>query len=62
MEKFKRAMRLLLLICLIILAGFGIGLCGAVPIPQSNKREDPVKIEIELVEDEEENDKLDERS
>ena len=47
MERFKKIMKLLALICLIILAGFGVGLTGGVPIPsfgQRNKTTDNVEL------------------
>lgn len=52
MKKFKRIMKLLALICLIALAVMGVGLSGGVPIPLSNKREDTIEANIELVESE----------
>ncbi len=47
-------MRLLAWICLIALAVMGVGLSGGVPIPLSNKREDTLEANIELVEAEKE--------
>ncbi len=43
-------LRMLLLICLIVLASVGIGLAGGVPIPLSSKREDKVDVNVELIE------------
>ena len=41
-------------ICLIILAGFGIGLSGGVPIPPANRKKDPVEVNDEQVEENQE--------
>ena len=41
-------------ICLIILAGFGIGLSGGVPIPPANKKKDPAEVTDEQVDSEQE--------
>ncbi len=49
MERFKKILKLLVLICLIILAGFGVGLTGGVPIPTSGQRNKTTD-NIELVE------------
>lgn len=53
MKGFKKSLKLLALVCLIVLAVFGVGLSGGIPIPQSNKRNDRAEINIELVEPEE---------
>lgn len=60
MKSFKRALRLCVFICLIVLAGIGVGLSGGVPIPMSNSRKDTEKENIELIENQEEesNDEL----
>lgn len=50
MERFKKIMKLLALICLIIMAGVGVGLTGGVPIPSSGQRNKNIDT-IELVED-----------
>lgn len=50
MQKIKKFLRLLLFICLIILACLGVGLSGGVPLPLSNKRRDSGKENIELIE------------
>lgn len=47
MSKLKQAARLLAFICLIVLAGLGIGLSGGVPIPTINNRKDSEKENIE---------------
>jgi len=51
MSRMKKAARLFAFICLIVLAGIGIGLSGGVPIPISNHRRDSEKEHIELIED-----------
>ena len=53
MKRFKKALKLLALVFLIVLAVFGIGLSGGIPILQSNKRGDKTEINIELFEPEE---------
>lgn len=60
MVRIKKAMRLFVLICLIVLASIGVGLSGGVPIPMSNSRKDTEKENIELIENQEEesNDEL----
>lgn len=60
MERVKKALRLFVFICLIVLASIGIGLSGGIPIPMSNSRKDTEKENIELIENQEEesNDEL----
>jgi hypothetical protein len=58
MKSFKKILRLSGLVLLIVLAGVGIGFGGGVPIPTSNKREDTIEINIELVESNEDQTKL----
>jgi len=53
MSRLKQAARLFIFICLIVLAGLGIGLSGGVPIPTINHRKDSEKEDIELIENEE---------
>jgi len=50
MIKIKKAARLFAFICLIVLAGIGIGISGGVPLPVLKNRRDPVKENIELIE------------
>jgi len=50
MNRVKKTARLLAFICLIILAGIGIGISGGVPIPLSKKRGRSEKDKIELIE------------
>jgi hypothetical protein len=54
MNKIKMVLRHLVLVILIILAGFGIGLSGGVPIPFQNNKRDPEMAASELVEGKEE--------
>ena len=54
MVKIKRLLRHFALALLIILAIFGIGLVGGVPLPGLFKREDSSEVKIELVEDKDE--------
>lgn len=49
MKKIKKALRLLVFVCLIVLAGIGIGISGGVPIPLSKNRRDSEKENIELI-------------
>lgn len=58
MKKLKRMLKLFALICLIILAVFGIGLSGGVPITPSNKKKDPEEITDEQVESKQEDAEL----
>lgn len=58
MKSFKRILRLLGLVLLIVLACVGIGFGGGVPIPTSNKKEDTIEIKVELVESNEDKTKL----
>lgn len=58
MKKLKRMLKLLAFICLIVLAGFGIGLSGGVPIPPASKKKDPVEVNDELVEENQEDSEL----
>lgn len=50
MLRFKKSLRFLGLILLIILASFGVGMGAGVPISANHKREDANKIKTELVE------------
>lgn len=58
MKSFKKILRLLGLVLLIVLASVGIGFGGGVPIPTSNKKEDTIEIKVELVESNEDKTKL----
>ena len=51
MKKLKRILKLIAFICLIVLAGFGIGLSGGVPIPPANRKKDPVEVNDEQVDE-----------
>lgn len=54
MKKWQRALRLVLLIFLIVLASVGIGLTGAAPVlPKNRKRKPQMETKNELVEKEE---------
>ncbi len=50
MKKFKKALRVLALICLITLAVIGVGISGGVPLPSFKSRRDPEKEKTELIE------------
>jgi len=52
MKKIKRLARLLVLICLIVLASIGIGMSGGIPLSSFKSREDSKKDNIELIEKE----------
>jgi len=53
MSRIKKAARLLALICIMLLAGIGIGLSGGVPLALSNIRRESEKEKIELIENQE---------
>lgn len=48
MRKFKRALRLIGLIFLLLLASMGVGLIGGVPIQPIRKKEDVIEAIIEM--------------
>jgi hypothetical protein len=58
MKSFKKTLRLLGLVLLIVLASLGIGFVGGIPIPPIKKREDTIELKTELVEDKEDETKL----
>ncbi|MEO5911249.1 MAG: hypothetical protein ABIP95_10200 [Pelobium sp.] len=49
MKRFKKTLRLLGLVVLIVLACLGIGIGGGVPVPPSNKKENTIEINVELL-------------
>jgi len=53
MQKVKKALRAFGYILLIVLASFGIGMAGGVPIPSFMGKKDKEQDNIELVEGEE---------
>ena len=53
MKKLKKAFKLFVFVCLIILAGLGVGLSGGVPVPFQKNRREHEKEMIELVEENE---------
>jgi len=55
MSRIKKAARLLAFICLIALAGIGIGISGGVPLPTIKNKRDSGKENIELLENQDEN-------
>lgn len=50
-KKLKRALRWLIIILLILLACFGVGIVGGVPLPYSGNRKQKQEVQIELVDD-----------
>lgn len=58
MKSFKKILRLLGLVLLIVLASVGLGIGGGIPIQPSNKKEDVIEIKVELVESNENKTKL----
>lgn len=54
MSRIKKAARLFAFICLIVLAGIGVGLSGGVPVPISKNRRDSEKENMELIDDQNE--------
>ncbi len=55
MEKIKKVIRAIVWICLIMLAGIGMGISGGVPIPFMKSRRDSEKEKIEEVMNEDQN-------
>jgi len=53
MSRIKKAARLFAFICLIVLAGIGIGMSGGVPIPSIKNRKETEKENVELLEEQE---------
>jgi hypothetical protein len=51
MKRFKKTLRLLGLVLLIVLACLGIGIVGGAPVPRSNKKENTIEINVELQDD-----------
>jgi hypothetical protein len=49
MKKLKKLLRLLVLICLLVLASFGIGLNGGVPLPVIKRKNSYEEVRIELI-------------
>jgi len=47
MNNFKRTLRLLGLIVLLILASVGMGIGGAMPIPTNNRRQEIIEIQMD---------------
>lgn len=58
MKRFKKILKLVGLVLLLVLASVGIGIGGGVPVPPSNKKEDLLEINIELLESDEDKTKL----
>ena len=52
MKKFRRLITLLGFVLLMVLASLGMGIAGAVPIPQTTKRKEAIVIEVEKVDEE----------
>lgn len=50
MEKLKKIIRISGLVIMVILASVGLGLVGGVPIPSSSRSKEPIEINIELEE------------
>lgn len=51
MKKIKKALRLFVLICLIVLACIGIGISGGVPLSLTSNRRETQKEKKEIVEE-----------
>jgi hypothetical protein len=54
MQRFKRTIRLLGLVLLMLLASIGVGLSGGVPLSRSSKENDLIEIRQELTDQKEE--------
>jgi hypothetical protein len=52
-KKFNKILRIAGIIMLMMLASFGVGLMGGVPIPMNKKRENLIELRVELKESEE---------
>jgi hypothetical protein len=53
MEYLKKALRMMALICLIVLATVGVGISGGIPLKsQGRKEEEQSEAKVTLVEDE----------
>lgn len=52
LQRFKKILRMLGLLLLIILAGFGIGLTGGLPTPKISRRDDQIEVTDEQPEEE----------
>lgn len=50
MKQFKKALRIIGFVLLIVLACSGLGLAGVVPIPSFRKKEDTIELAIRLKE------------
>lgn len=54
MKFIKKSLRIIFLVLPIVLASFGLGIGGGIPIPPRNKKEDnPFEIKVELDESKE---------
>jgi hypothetical protein len=51
MKRFKKTLRLIGLVLLIVLACLGIGIGGGAPVPRFNKKENTIGINAELLDD-----------
>ncbi|MBT8234248.1 MAG: hypothetical protein HKO66_04785 [Saprospiraceae bacterium] len=58
MKRVTKFLKWMLFVCLIILACFGVGLSGGVPIPNSSKRSATADVKTEIVERKKKDDKL----
>ncbi|KQB99748.1 hypothetical protein [Pedobacter sp. Hv1] len=54
MKFFKKLMRLIALIFLMLLATVGVGLSGGIPMPSSGRKENTIEVKTEVEEEEEE--------
>ncbi|WP_379084774.1 hypothetical protein [Pedobacter sp. UC225_65] len=54
MKFFKKLMRIIVLIFLILLATVGVGLSGGIPTPSSGRKENTIEIRTEIEEEDEE--------
>ncbi len=48
MKEFKKLLRTIGIILLIVLACFGLGIAGGAPIPVNKRRENNIELRIEL--------------
>jgi hypothetical protein len=52
-KKLKKILRIAGMVMLMVLASFGVGLMGGVPIPINKRRENAIELHVELKESEE---------
>ncbi|MCU4175800.1 hypothetical protein [Carboxylicivirga sp. N1Y90] len=54
MTNYKKVLRVVALVLLILLATLGIGISGGIPVSSSGKKEDTIEVKSELLDNKEE--------